>query len=128
MSNTTSTQQEKGLSEKARTNLDVIELDAATSSQYFKPKPGAVYIIEIDLDKHEIKPTENPRFTDSKGKPLKRYEVVVMHPNNGREQIWTVSKTVIGQIIAEIRRGFKVFKVERIGEDRSTIYKIRGVQ
>jgi len=36
--------------------------------------------MEIDLDKHEIKPTENPKFTDSQGKPLKRYEVVVLHP------------------------------------------------
>jgi hypothetical protein len=116
------------LSEKTQSNLDEIELDAATSSQYFKPKPGTVYVIEIDVDKHEIKPTENPKFTDSQGKPLKRYEVVVKHPNNGREQIWTVSKTVIGQIIAEIRKGFKILEVERIGEDRSTIYKIRGVQ
>jgi hypothetical protein len=124
----TSAQQEKRLSEKAQSNLDKIELDTATSSQYFKPKPGTVYVVEIDLDKHEIKPTENPKFTDSQGKPLKRYEVVVLHPNNDREQIWTVSKTVIGQIIAEIRKGFRVFEVERIGEDRSTIYKIRGVQ
>jgi hypothetical protein len=54
--------------------------------------------------------------------------VVVFHPSNGREQIWTVSKTVIGQIIAEIRKGYKIFEVERIGEDRNTIYKIRGVQ
>jgi hypothetical protein len=128
MSNTTLTQQEKRLSEKAENNLNGIELDAATSSQYFKPKPGTIYVIEIDLDKHEIKPSENPKFTDSQGKPLKRYEVVVFHPSNGREQIWTVSKTVIGQIIAEIRKGYKIFEVERIGEDRNTIYKIRGVQ
>jgi hypothetical protein len=125
---TTSAQQEKRLSEKAKNNLYEIELDAATSSQYFKPKPGTVYIVEIDLNKHEIKPTENPKFTDSQGKPLKRYEAVILHPNNGREQIWTVGKTVIGQIIAGIRKGFKVFEVEWTGEDRSTIYKIRGIQ
>ena len=118
MSNMTSTQQDKRLSEKAQSNLDEIELDAATSSSYFKPKPGTVYVLEIDLDKHEIKPTENPKFTDSQGRPLKRYELIVMHPNNGREQIWTVSKTVIGQIIAEIRKGFKILEIERIGEDR----------
>lgn len=87
-----------------------------------------MYLIEIDLDRHEIKPSENLKFTDSHGKPLKRYEIVVLHPNNGREQIWTVSKTVIGQIISEIRKGFEVFELERIGEDRKTIYKIRGVQ
>jgi hypothetical protein len=84
--------------------------------------------MEIDLHKHVIKPTENPKFTDSQGKPLKRYEVGVLHPNNAREQIWTVSKTVMGQIISEIRKGFKIFEVEWIGEDRNTIYKIRGVQ
>jgi hypothetical protein len=32
------------------------------------------------------------------------------------------------QIITELRKGFKVLKVERIGEDRGTIYRIQVVE
>jgi hypothetical protein len=116
------------LSDKVLANIREIELDAATSSQYFKPKPGTKYVVEIDLDKHKIQSVENTKFTDSQGKPLKRYELIVYHPNNGREQTWTESKTVMSQIIEEIRKGYTVFEILRIGEDRSTKYQIRGIQ
>jgi hypothetical protein len=39
-----------------------------------------------------------------------------------------ISKTVCLAIIAELRKGFKVLKVERIGEDRGTIYRIQVVK
>ncbi|MGC2563285.1 MAG: hypothetical protein WA326_09790, partial [Nitrososphaeraceae archaeon] len=64
------------------------------------------YVIRVDLDKHKIKPVENERFKDAQGKPLKRYEFVIVHVNNQKEQIWTVSKTVCMQIIEQIRKGF----------------------
>jgi hypothetical protein len=118
----------QSLSESAKSNIDEIELDAITSSQYFKTKPGTTYVIRVDLDKHKIKPVENPKFTDSQGKPLKRYEFVIAHVNNQKEQIWTVSKTVCLQILGELRKGFTVLKVIRTGADRSTTYQIQGVQ
>jgi len=40
----------------------------------------------------------------------------------------TVGKTVCLQIITELRKGFKVLKVERIGEDKGTIYRIQMVE
>lgn len=86
------------------------------------------YVIQVDLDKHKIKPVENPKFTDAKGVPLKRYELVIVHVNNQKEQIWTVSKTVCLQIIEQIRKGFRTMKVTRTGTDRSTTYAIEGVQ
>jgi hypothetical protein len=116
------------ISEQAQSNIDEIELDLVTSSQYFKPRPGTMYVIQVDLDKHKIKPVENPKFTDTKGIPLKRYEMVIVHVNNQKEQIWTVSKTVCLQIIEQIRRGFRTMKVTRTGTDRSTFYTIEGVQ
>lgn len=116
------------LSEQAKSNIDEIELDVVTSSQYFKPKPGTTYVIQVDLDKHKIKPVENPKFTDAQGKPLKRYELVIVHVNNQKEQIWTVSKTVCLQIIEQIRKGFRTLKVTRTGTDRNTTYAIEGVQ
>lgn len=120
--------QETKLTEQAQSNLDEIELDVVTSSAYFKPRPGTTYVIGIDLDKNSIKPVENDRFKDANGKPLKRYELVIVHINNGKEQLWTVSKTVCLQIIEQIRKGFKVVKVVRTGEDRTTTYSIEGVQ
>ena len=118
------------ISGQAQSNIDEIELDAISSSQYFKPKPGTTYVIRIDLDKHKIKPVqiENERFKDVQGKPLKRYEFVIAHVNNQKEQIWTVSKTVCLQILGELRKGFKVLKVIRTGADRSTTYQIQGIQ
>ena len=118
----------QSLSESAKSNIEEIELDAITSSQYFKPKPGTTYVIRVDLDKHKIKPVENPKFTDSQGKPLKRYEFVIAHVNNQKEQIWTVSKQSVLQILGELRKGFKILKVIRTGADRSTTYQIQGVQ
>lgn len=130
MSNTTLKQekQELNLSTKTLSNLDEIELDVTTSSQYFKPRPGTTYVIQVDLDKHRIRPIETTKFTDANGKPLKRYEIIIVHVNNQKEQIWTVSKTVCLQIIEQIRKGFKVLKVVRTGADRSTTYSIEGVQ
>ena len=54
------------LSESAQSNIEEIELDAISSSQYFKPKPGTTYVIRVDLDKHKIKPVqiENERFIE----------------------------------------------------------------
>jgi hypothetical protein len=116
------------ISEQAKSNIDEIELDVTSSSQYFKPRPGTTYVIQVDLDKFKIKPVENPKFTDTSGKPLKRYEIVIVHINNQKEQIWTVSKTVCLQIIDQIKKGFNVMKVVRTGVDRSTTYAIEGVQ
>jgi hypothetical protein len=115
------------ISDKVQSNIDEIELDLVTSSQYFKPRPGTTYVIQVDLDKHKINPVET-KFLDQQGRPTKRYEIVIVHVNNQKEQIWTVSKTVISQIIEQIRKGFKTMKVTRTGADRSTTYQIQGVQ
>jgi hypothetical protein len=123
-----STNMTPSISEKTKSNIDEIELDLITSSQYLKPRPGTTYVIQVDLDKHKIKPVEDSRFLDAKGAPLKRYELVITHVNNQKEQIWTISKTVCMQIIEQIRKGFRTIKVTRIGTDRSTTYKIEGVQ
>lgn len=61
-------------------------------------------------------------------KPLKRYEFIITHVNDQKEQIWTVSKTVCLQILKQLRKGFRVLKVIRTGADRSTTYQIEGMQ
>jgi hypothetical protein len=122
MSNATS------ISEQALSNIDEIEQELETSSQYFKPKPGKTYIIRVDPQNDKIVPIENDRFKDAQGKPIKRYECKITHVNNGRQQLWDTSKTVVQQIIEQLRKGFTVLKVVRTGADRSTTYQIEGVQ
>jgi hypothetical protein len=116
------------LSEKVQSNLDEAEQELETSSAYFKPKPGKIYIIRLDPQNDKIVPIETDRFKDTQGKPIRRYEVKITHINNGKEQLWDTSKTVCTQIIGELRKGFTVLKVVRTGADRSTTYTIEGAQ
>ena len=85
-------------------------------------------MISIDPVKDEIKPVVNDRFKDAQGKPIKRYEVQVTHINNGKEQIWSISKTVVLQLLALLKKNYTTMKVVRFGTDRTTTYQIEGVQ
>jgi hypothetical protein len=120
--------QNQELTESAAENLSSIEEEIETSSQYFKPKPDKSYVIKLDPQKDKIVPTENDRFKDANGNPIRRYECKITHVNNGREQAWTVSKTVCLQIVEQLKKGFTVLKVIRHGEDRTTTYQIEGMQ
>jgi hypothetical protein len=111
------------LDESASDNLASIEEEIETSSQFFKPKPD-----KMDPQEDKIVPTQNDRFKDANGNPIKRYECKITHVNNGKEQKWTVSKTVCLQIVEQLRNKFTVLKVTRHGEDRTTTYQIEGLQ
>jgi hypothetical protein len=115
-------------SESVAENLASIEEEIETSSQYFKPKPDKTYVIRMDPQKDKIVPVENDRFKDANGIPLKRYECKITHVNSGREQKWTVAKTVCLQIIEQLKKNFTVLRVTRHGSDRATTYTIEGMQ
>ena len=119
--------QNEGISDKALNNLTAIEDEIETSSQYFKPKPDKVYVISINPDVR-IEPRLNERFKTVDGKPTIRYEIKITHVNNGKQQLWEVSKTLCAQIVSVLKNGFKVIQVQRFGEDRGTVYKVQGVQ
>ena len=116
------------LDQSAIDNLESIEEEIETSSQYFKPKPDKTYVIKMDLEKDKIIPTENEKFKDANGNLIKRYECKITHVNNDREQKWTVSKTVCLQLIEQLKKGLNVLKVTRHGSDRTTTYTIEGMQ
>jgi hypothetical protein len=63
------------------------------------------------MDKHKIVQVENDRFTDSQGNPQKRYELIIQHVNNGKEQVWTISKTVC-LAIAELQKGSRFLRLK----------------
>jgi hypothetical protein len=119
---------ENQLNQNTIDNLESIEEEIDTSSQYFKPKPSKTYVIKLDPQNDKIVSTQNDRFKDANGNPIKRYECKITHVNNGREQKWTVAKTVCLQIIEQLRKGFTVLKVTRHGEDRTTTYHIESMQ
>jgi hypothetical protein len=66
-------------SQSALDDLESIEGEIETSSQYFKPKPGKTYVIRLDPQNDKIVPIENDRFKDANGKPIKRYECKITH-------------------------------------------------
>jgi hypothetical protein len=115
------------ISDKALDNLTAIEDEIETSSPYFKPRPDKVYMISIDPEER-IEPRLNERFKTVDGKPTIRYEIKITHVNNGKKQLWETSKTLCAQIVIELKKGFRVLKVQRFGEDRGTLYKVQGVQ
>ena len=105
--------QEQELEQSAIDNLQFIEEEIETSSQYFKPQPGKTYVIRLDPQNDKIVPVENERFKDTNGKPTKRYQFKITHVNNGRQQLWETSKTVCLQIVAELKKriqGFEGYK------------------
>lgn len=129
MSSQTSKQSQKQeLDPQAKNNLQSLEEEIETSSQYFKPQPDNVYMISIDPVKDEIRPVVNDRFKDAQGKPIKRYECKITHINNGKQQIWSVSKTVVLQLLALLKKNCTTMKVVRFGTDRTTTYQIEGIQ
>jgi hypothetical protein len=115
------------INDKALDNLTTIEDEIETCSQYFEPRPDKVYMISINPEE-KIEPRLNERFKTMDGKPTIRYEIKITHVNNGKEQLWEVSKTLCAQIISELKKGFQVVQVQRFGEDRGTVYKVQGVQ
>jgi hypothetical protein len=115
------------ISDKALDNLTAIEDEIEASSQYFKPRPDKLYMLSINPEE-KIQPGLNDRFKDAQGRPVIRYEVKITHVNNGKQQLWETSKTLCAQIVSELKKGFKVIRVQRFGEDRGTVYKIQGIQ
>jgi hypothetical protein len=122
-----STNMTPSISESAQSNLESIEDEIEQSSAYFKPKENKVYLVMINPEE-KIEPRLNERFKDAEGRPIIRYECKITHVNSGKQQLWDTSKTLCVQIVSELKKGFKVLEIRRFGSDRSTVYKVQGVQ
>jgi hypothetical protein len=120
-------EQIQGLSEKALANLDNTEDEIEQSTAYFKPRENKDYLLMINPE-DKIEPRLNERFKDANGRPVIRYEFKITHVNSGKRQLWETSKTLVNQITPVLRKGFKVLHIQRFGTDRSTVYKVEGVE
>jgi hypothetical protein len=124
---TASTSSNLQLSQSAIDNLESTEEEIEAQSQYFKPKPGKLYVIKLDPE-NKITSSTTDRFKDAKGNPIIRWETKIIRVNSQKEQIWTVSKTVCLQLTEKLREGYTVLRVTRNGSDRNTTYTIEGVE
>ena len=115
------------LSQSAIDNLESTEEEIEAQSQYFKPKPGKLYVIKLDPE-NKILSSTTDRFKDAKGNPVIRWEVKIIRVNSQKEQTWTTSKTVCLQLTELLRKGYTVMRVTRNGSDRNTTYTIEGVE
>jgi hypothetical protein len=115
------------ISEKTKSNLESIEDEIEQSSTYLKPKDGKVYLLMINPEE-KIETKLNEKYKDTQGRPTIRYELKITHVNSGKAQLWETSKTLVTQIISELKKGYKVLEIRRFGSDRSTVYKVQGVQ
>jgi hypothetical protein len=127
MSNMLTQGKENGLSEIAKANLQAAEDELEQNTPYFRPKDGKSYLLMLDPEE-KMQVTLNDKFKDAHGRPVKRYSFRVTHVNTGKIQQWDCSKTVSSQILGELKKGFKVLQVQRFGADRSTVYKVQGVE
>jgi hypothetical protein len=119
--------QQQKLSERARNNLNELDLELVTSSAYFKPEPEKTYVIKIDPE-DKVGMVKNPKFADKDGYIPTRFEFEIQHPNNGVEQTFTVSKTLCKQLKDELDKGYQFLEITRHGSDRSTTWTVKGVQ
>jgi hydroxymethylpyrimidine pyrophosphatase-like HAD family hydrolase len=122
-----SSKREQRLSQSVIDNLARIEEQIEQSSNFFKPKDGRTYILKIDPTE-SIEQVQNDRFKTPDGRPQIRYRINVTHPNTGKTQVFEASKTLIQQIIEQLKQGFTVLKLTRIGADRTTSYSIQGIE
>jgi hypothetical protein len=111
----------KELSGKAKQNLQR-NAELHSKSDFFNPQPGEKHIRIFDAEKME--PVER-EFEE--GKPVIRYQYMVVDPNTGEEQKWTVSKTVSKQIDAYLLEGHTTLKIQRNGTGTKTTYTIMNV-
>ena len=120
-------EREQKLSQSVINNLAKIEEQIEQSSNFFKPKDGRTYILKIDPTE-SIEQVQNDRFKTPDGRPQIRYRINVIHPNTGRTQIFETSKTLIQQIIEQLKQGFTVLKLTRTGSDRTTSYSVQVIE
>jgi hydroxymethylpyrimidine pyrophosphatase-like HAD family hydrolase len=118
---------EQKLSPSIIDNLAKIEEQIEQSSNFFKPKDGRTYILKINPTE-SIEQVQNDRFKTPDGRPQIRYRINVTHPNTSKTQIFETSKTLIQQIIEQLKQGFTVLKLTRTGSDRTTSYSIQGIE
>jgi hypothetical protein len=100
-------------------NLSEIEQVLNKSSQYIRIEPGDSKIIRFVLGR-KIEEVEKPY----NGQLFKRISFGVVEPddNDSTEKIFEVGKRSARLIIAKLKEGYTLLKMERIGSGKETLY------
>jgi hypothetical protein len=106
-------------SQEEMNNLNEIEQVLNKSSQYVRIDPGESKILRFVLGKR-IEEVEKPY----NGQLFKRisFTVVETGNNDSSEKIFEVGKRSARLIIAKLKEGYTVLKIERIGSGKDTLY------
>jgi hypothetical protein len=101
-------------------NLSEIEQVLNKSSQYVRIEPGDSKILRFVLGR-KIEEVEKPY----NGQLFKRISFTVIEPDNndnGNEKFFEVGRRSARLIIAKLKEGHTVLKMERIGSGQDTLY------
>ena len=106
-------------SQEEMNNLNDIEQVLNKSSQYVRIDPGESKILRFVLGK-KIEEVEKPY----NGQLFKRISFTVIEPENddNSEKFFEVGKRSARLIIAKLKEGHTLLKVERIGSGKDTLY------
>jgi hypothetical protein len=106
-------------SQEELNNLNEIEQVLNKSSQYVRVGPGESKILRFVIGR-KIEEVEKPY----NGQLFKRIRFTVCETgnNDSSEKIFEVGKRSARLIIAKLKEGFTVLKVERIGSGKDTLY------
>ena len=119
--------EEPKLTDKALSNLDMLEEEIETSSNYFKPRPDRIYMISMNPEE-KIEPRLNDRFKTQDGKPVIRYECKITHVNNGKAAIMGNLQDCSCPNNRRTQERIQGPAGSKVREDRGTVYKITGIQ
>jgi hypothetical protein len=100
-------------------NLSEIEHVLNKSSQYIRMEPGDSKILQFVL-RRKIEEVERPY----NGQLFKKisFTIVELENSDGSERTFEVGKRSARLIIAKLKEGHNVLKVERIGSGKDTLY------
>src|SRR5215216_4929672 len=106
-------------SQEEMNNLSEIEQVLNRSSQYVRIEPGDSKILHFVLGR-KIEEVEKPY----NGQLFKRISFTVMEPenNDSSEKFFEVGRRSARLIIAKLKEGHTMLKIERMGSGKDTLY------
>ena len=106
-------------SQEEMNNLNEIEQVLSKSNQYVRIESGESKVLHFVLGR-KIEEVEKPY----NGNLIKRISFIVIEAesNDSSEKIFEVGKRSARLIIAKLKEGYRVLKVERMGSGKDTLY------
>src|SRR5205823_10182058 len=101
------------------------EIEAFIESDYISIKDGESKTLEFLKNRERIVDK-----LDFNGKPTKKVQFIVVKPEDmqRKERKLEVSRKHIPKIYEELRKGYTVLEILRVGAGKDTQYRVRGIK